>query len=126
MPLPERRPVRSRAQTRQLWVERLKRFHDSGASAVAFCRNEGISSHAFYYWKNKLYPHPSQADQPFACFPSDCSMPPPSNSSCPTAAPSASPPAVTSTSSAVSSMPWGASRAEPLARSQVVVLPAAR
>ena len=64
MPQPERRPVRSRAQTRQLWVERLKRFADSGVTVVAFCHNEGISSHAFYYWKNKLHPHPSQADQP--------------------------------------------------------------
>jgi hypothetical protein len=61
VPLPERRPVRSRAQTRQLWVERLQRFTDSGATVVAFCHQEGISSHAFYYWKNKLHP---DADQP--------------------------------------------------------------
>jgi hypothetical protein len=64
MPFPQRRPVRSRAQTRQLWVERLQRFADSGATVVAFCHNEGISSHAFYYWKNKLHPHPCEADQP--------------------------------------------------------------
>jgi transposase-like protein len=54
---PEERPVRSRAATRQLWVERLQRFADSGATVVAFCRREGISSHAFYYWKHKLYNH---------------------------------------------------------------------
>ena len=64
MPLPQRRPVRSRAQTRQLWVERLQRFADSGATVVAFCHNEGISSHAFYYWKNKLHPDAPGADQP--------------------------------------------------------------
>jgi transposase len=64
MSLPEKRPVRSRAQTRQVWVERLQRFADSGATVVAFCHQEGISSHAFYYWKNKLHPHASEADQP--------------------------------------------------------------
>src|SRR3569623_1933595 len=65
MPQPERRPVRSRAQTRQLWVARLQRFADSGATVVAFCQREGISSHAFYYWKNKLHPdHLPDAGQP--------------------------------------------------------------
>src|SRR4051812_8148929 len=64
MPQPERRPVRSRAVTRQIWVERLQRFADSGASVVAFCQQEGISSHAFYYWKNKLHPDAPGADQP--------------------------------------------------------------
>ena len=65
MSLPEKRPVRSRAQTRQLWVERLRRFADSGTTVVAFCQQEGISSHAFYYWKNKLHPdHLPDADQP--------------------------------------------------------------
>jgi transposase len=66
MSLPEKRPVRSRAQTRQLWVERLQRFADSGATVVAFCQQEGISSHAFYYWKHKLHTHGHvpDADQP--------------------------------------------------------------
>ncbi len=64
MSLAEKRPARSRAQTRQLWVERLGRFADSGASVVAFCQQEGISSHAFYYWKNKLRPHAPDADRP--------------------------------------------------------------
>ena len=65
MPQPERRPVRSRAQTRQIWVERLQRFADSGATVVSFCQQEGISSHAFYYWKNKLHPDDRpDAEQP--------------------------------------------------------------
>src|SRR5262245_56416676 len=58
------RPVRSRARTRQLWVERLQRFTGSGATVVAFCQSEGISSHAFYYWKHKLQPHAPEANQP--------------------------------------------------------------
>jgi hypothetical protein len=66
MSLPDQRPVRSRAETRQMWVERLQRFADSGATVVAFCQSEGISSHAFYYWKNKLHCHSPapDADQP--------------------------------------------------------------
>jgi transposase-like protein len=64
MSLAEKPPVRSRAQTRQLWVQRLQCFADSGATVVAFCRNEGISSHAFYYWKNKLQAHAPDPDQP--------------------------------------------------------------
>src|SRR4051812_49352621 len=62
MPRSEKRPVRTRAQTRQIWVERLQRFADSGATVVAFCHQEGISSHAFYYWKLKLQPHVPDPD----------------------------------------------------------------
>jgi transposase len=62
----EQRPTRSRSETRRLWGERLQRFADSGTTVVAFCQSEGISSHAFYYWKNKLHPHAPapDADQP--------------------------------------------------------------
>jgi hypothetical protein len=64
----ENRPVRTRAAIRQIWVERMQRFADSAVSVVAFCQQEGISSHAFYYWKHKL-PHndsaaTEQAQQP--------------------------------------------------------------
>jgi hypothetical protein len=59
---PEQRPVRSRAETRQLWAERLQRFCDSGATVVAFCQCEAVSTHAFYYWKNKLHPHAPAPD----------------------------------------------------------------
>ncbi len=44
---------RSRAASRQTWIARLDRFAASGLSVVAFCRSEGISCHAFYYWKHK-------------------------------------------------------------------------
>jgi hypothetical protein len=50
----ENRPVRTRAASRQIWVERLQRFADSAVTVVAFCQSEGISSHAFYYCKHKL------------------------------------------------------------------------
>ena len=53
----ENRPVRSRAAIREIWVERMRRFADSGVTIVAFCQAESISSHAFYYWKHKLAPH---------------------------------------------------------------------
>jgi transposase len=59
----ENHPVRGRAATRQLWVERMRRFAESGVSVVAFCQAEGISSHAFYYWKHKLDPQSPAPDQ---------------------------------------------------------------
>jgi hypothetical protein len=48
------RPARCRTETRQLWVERLQRFDASDLSVVAFCKLEGVSAQAFYYWKHKL------------------------------------------------------------------------
>ena len=46
--------ARSRSDIRQSWVERLGRFASSGLSVVSFCRAEGVSTQAFYYWKHKL------------------------------------------------------------------------
>jgi hypothetical protein len=51
-------PARPRAAVRQLWSERLDRLAASGLSVVAFCRNEGVSTQALYYWKNKLAARP--------------------------------------------------------------------
>ena len=36
------------------WTERLLRFRNSDATAVQFCRDEGVSQPAFYQWKRKL------------------------------------------------------------------------
>ena len=47
-------PPRSRASVRQTWSDRLQRFASAGLSVTAFCRSEGLSSQAFYYWKQKL------------------------------------------------------------------------
>lgn len=52
---------RSRASVRQAWSDRLYRFATAQLSVVAFCRAEGISSQAFYYWKSKLTPPAEQA-----------------------------------------------------------------
>jgi hypothetical protein len=45
---------RSRAVTRQAWVERLARFSDSGLSPAQFCTQEGVSLPSFYAWKRRL------------------------------------------------------------------------
>jgi transposase len=45
---------RSRDAVRQNWLARFTRFARAGLSVTAFCRREGISSQAFYYWKQKL------------------------------------------------------------------------
>ena len=53
--LPETLPSpRSRAGARQLWVERLARFADSGLRPAAFCAAEGVSLPSFYSWKRRL------------------------------------------------------------------------
>lgn len=52
---------RSRASVRQTWIDRLQRFAVAQLSVVAFCRAEGISAQAFYYWKSKLTPQAEQA-----------------------------------------------------------------
>jgi hypothetical protein len=54
-------PPRSRAAVRQGWQGRLDRFRHCGLCVVAFCRREGISCQALYYWKQKL---PCQAVAP--------------------------------------------------------------
>jgi hypothetical protein len=47
-------PPRSRAATRQAWVERLARFCDSGLRPAPFCTQEGVSLPSFYAWKRRL------------------------------------------------------------------------
>jgi transposase len=48
------RPPRSRAATRQAWVERLARFAQAGLSPAQFCAHEGVSLPSFYAWKRRL------------------------------------------------------------------------
>ena len=60
----ENRPESNRAALRQQWAERLQRFSLAGQSVVAFCRQEGISAQAFYYWKHKLQPQTPTPDDP--------------------------------------------------------------
>ena len=36
------------------WQERFTRFHGSGLTAVRFCRQEGVSTAAFYQWRKRL------------------------------------------------------------------------
>jgi transposase len=53
-PTEPRGPTRSRAATRQAWVERIARFAPSGLSPARFCAQEGVSLPAFYSWKRRL------------------------------------------------------------------------
>jgi len=36
------------------WQRRLRRFHKSRQSVVAFCRQEGVSPPSFYVWRKRL------------------------------------------------------------------------
>lgn len=60
---------RSRSAVRQRWVARFDRFATAGLSVTAFCRSEGISSQAFYYWKQKLAAQAPQPADPPRLFP---------------------------------------------------------
>src|ERR1700722_20113687 len=48
------RPARSRVFTRQVWVERLARFPQSGLTPAQFCALEAVSLPSFYAWKRRL------------------------------------------------------------------------
>jgi hypothetical protein len=37
-----------------LWQQRLRRFEQSGLSALAFCTEHGLSLPSFYAWKRRL------------------------------------------------------------------------
>ena len=48
------RSSRSRALTREVWMERLARFPSSGLTAAQFCAIEAVSLPSFYTWKRRL------------------------------------------------------------------------
>lgn len=54
MPAQDNRATNSRANVRQVWVERLRRFASSGLPVAAFCAQEGVSAPSFYSWKRRL------------------------------------------------------------------------
>jgi transposase len=45
---------RARAFTREVWVERLARFPDSGLTVAQFCAIEAVSLPSFYAWRRRL------------------------------------------------------------------------
>ncbi len=45
---------RSRAFTREVWLDRLARFPSSGLTAAQFCALEVVSLPSFYAWKRRL------------------------------------------------------------------------
>ena len=53
-PPPPPRTPRSRAFTREVWVERLARFPNSGLTPAQFCAVEAISLPSFYAWRRRL------------------------------------------------------------------------
>jgi hypothetical protein len=42
------------AQKRRSWDARIRRYRSSGLSVARFCAQEGVSTHAFYYWAKRL------------------------------------------------------------------------
>ena len=51
---PVNRTARSRAATRQLWLDRLAPFPASGLTVAQFCASEAVSLPSYYFWKRRL------------------------------------------------------------------------
>ena len=45
-----------------VWKERLDRFERYYRTVAAFCRSEGVSAAAYYYWKRRLRQIPETAE----------------------------------------------------------------
>lgn len=48
------------------WGMRLDRFDRAGITVAQFCRQEGVSQAAFYYWRRKLRGQPAVAQSDHA------------------------------------------------------------
>jgi transposase len=53
-PPPPNCTARSRAATREVWLDRLARFPSSGLTVAQFCAIEAVSVPSFYSWKRRL------------------------------------------------------------------------
>ncbi len=53
--------VIQRRRSVKAWRRMLARFEESGLTAVAFCKHEGISSKSFYRWRLRLGGESDQA-----------------------------------------------------------------
>src|SRR5437868_3328192 len=54
VPSTPQRPTRSRAFTREVWLDRLARFALSGLTPAQFCATEALSLPSFYAWKRRI------------------------------------------------------------------------
>ncbi len=46
-------------EQKQQWREKIISQKNSGISIAAWCRQNEIADHLFYYWKRKLFPEPA-------------------------------------------------------------------
>jgi hypothetical protein len=56
--------TRSRAATRELWLDRLARFPDSGLTPAQSCGIEAVSLPSAYAWKRRLAAEARAASTP--------------------------------------------------------------
>ena len=45
---------RKQEERRELWREKIIRQEQSGQSVRAFCRDQSLREHAFYYWRQRF------------------------------------------------------------------------
>jgi len=55
-------PKTGDAVKREQWRRRLEQFETRGQSIAEFCREEGVGTHTFYYWRKQLG-HTSQTSR---------------------------------------------------------------
>lgn len=48
------------------WEEKIRKQKESGLSVERWCRENQISPHTFYYWKDRLFPKPLPGHLNFA------------------------------------------------------------
>ena len=47
-------PSAAKAELRNAWLERLRRWKGSGLSIVKFCEQEEVSQQSFFHWRKRL------------------------------------------------------------------------
>ena len=58
-------PIPSSPEKRLEWETRLRQQKESGLSIERWCRENQITSTAFHYWKDRLFPKPSITQSSF-------------------------------------------------------------
>lgn len=61
-------PLRSHADIRQAWIDRVDRFRQSRQTVAEFCLAEGISQASLYQWRRKLNPVVAPTTQTLPAF----------------------------------------------------------
>lgn len=51
-------PKSSSSEKKLEWEEKIRKQRESGLSIERWCRQNQIATHAFHYWKERIFPKP--------------------------------------------------------------------